>query len=97
MIGNIIDRRKHPYRWRTVNAVVEALEHDNSVSDSDQAEEADVNTVVDYDERLSVSVQEAVLWASGQSCVVTLYLYDLGDGPERTVHFDAQGIRFADE
>ncbi len=97
MIDNIIDRRKRPYRWRAVNAVMEAIEHDNSVSDSDQAEEAEVRTVVDYDQRLSISVQDAVRWASNQACVVTLYLYDPGDGPERTVHFDAQGIRFSDE
>ncbi len=97
MIGNIIDRRKRPYRWRAVNAVVEAIEHDNSVPDADQAVEADVKTVVDYDQRLSVSVRDAVLWAAEQPCEVTLYLYDLGGGPEETVHFDAQAIRFPDE
>ncbi|MCI3135024.1 hypothetical protein [Phenylobacterium aquaticum] len=97
MIGNIIDRRKRPYRWRAVKAVVEAIEHDNSVPDADQAAEADVNTVVDYHERLSISVRDAILWATELPCEVTLYLYDLGGGPEGTVHFDAQAIRFSDE
>jgi hypothetical protein len=97
MICNIIDRRKRPYRWRAVNAVVEATEHDNSVSDADQAPEANVATVVDYDERLSISVQEAVLWAIEQPCDVTLYLYDLGSGPEETIHFDSQTVRFPDQ
>ena len=97
MIGNIIDRRKRPYRWRSVNAVVEAIEHDNSVPDADQAPEARITSVVDYDRRLSISVQDAIQWATEQPCEVTLYLYDSGGGPEETIHFDAQGVRFPDE
>ena len=41
MIWNIIDNRRRPYRWREVNAIVEAVEHDNSCPDADQAPESD--------------------------------------------------------
>ena len=75
MIWNIIDRREHPYRWREVNAIVEAVEHDNSCVDADQAPESDPSVTVDYDALEAVSVQEAVVWASQQRCAVTLYLY----------------------
>lgn len=40
MIRNIIDRRDRSYRWKTVNAIIEAVEHDNSCADADQAPEA---------------------------------------------------------
>jgi hypothetical protein len=78
MLWNIIDRRTRPYRWREVNAIVEAIEHDNSCHDADQAPESDPGTAVDYDALEAVSVSEAVRWADGQPCPVTLYLYDLG-------------------
>lgn len=94
MIWNIIDRRDRPYRWKTVNAVIEAVEHDNSVIDADQAPEADVHFVVDYAQREAVSVHEAIAWASEQKCPVTLYLYDEGAGIEREEHFEAQAVRF---
>jgi hypothetical protein len=35
MIWNIIDRRKRPYRWRVVTAIIEATWHDDSCPDSD--------------------------------------------------------------
>jgi hypothetical protein len=41
MLWNIIDKRTRPYRWREVNAIVEAVEHDNSCADADQAPESD--------------------------------------------------------
>jgi hypothetical protein len=47
MIWNIIDRREQPYRWREVNAIVEAVEHDNSCRDADQAPEAHPLLVID--------------------------------------------------
>ena len=78
MIWNIIDRRNRPHRWKRINAIIEAVEHDNACVDADQATPDPDN--VDYDERLSVSVAEAVAWANGQPCAVTLYLYDEGDG-----------------
>lgn len=56
MIWNIIDRRDRPYRWREVNAIVEAVEHDNSCADADRAPESDPSLTVDYAEREAVSV-----------------------------------------
>lgn len=94
MIWNIIDRRERPYRWKVVNAVIEAVEHDNSVVDADQAPDADVHVVVDYAQREAVSVHEAIVWANAQGCPVTLFLYDEGAGIEREEHFQAQAIRF---
>ena len=97
MIWNIIDRRERPYRWREVNAIVEAVEHDNSCRDADQAPESDVRRVIDYAALEAVSVREAIVWANEQNCPVTLYLYDLGRGFADKEHFSAQGVRFADE
>ena len=76
MIWNIVDRRTRPYRWKTVNAIVEAVEHDNSCADADQAPQSDVMIVVDYDALEAASVHEAVTLAMGQPCPATLYLYD---------------------
>jgi len=97
MIWNIIDRRQRPYRWKIVNAVIEAVEHDNSVPDADQADEFDPRTVIDYDERNGISVYAAVEWASQQRTPVTLYLYDQDKGTKAEEHFDAQGHRFPGE
>jgi len=80
MICNIIDRRSRPYRWKRINAIIEATENDNSVSDADQAPDAERSTLVVYDQRESISVEEAINWASGQRCLVTLFLYDEGAG-----------------
>jgi hypothetical protein len=35
MICNIIDKRARPYRWREVNAIIEATSHDNAWADAD--------------------------------------------------------------
>jgi len=100
MIWNIIDRRKRRYRWKCINAIIEAVEHDNSCEDSDQAPEADVLTVIDYDELEAVSIQKAVDWANAKQSAVTLYIYDEGDGitsgdeDEETVHFNESSNRF---
>lgn len=77
-----------------MNAIVESVEHDNSVPDADEAPEADISRVVDYDQLEGVSVAEAVAWASQQNCPVTLYLYDAGKGTTSEGHFDAVGNRF---
>jgi len=61
-----------------VNAIVEAVEHDNRCADADQAPESDVSVMVDYGALEGVSVQEAIGWASQQQCAVTLYLCDAG-------------------
>ncbi|WCL53230.1 hypothetical protein [Gimibacter soli] len=72
MIANIIDSRKKKFRWKTVNAIVEATWQDNSCSDSDQAEEGEAV----FDERKGISVHEAIDWASNMTMPVTLYLSD---------------------
>jgi hypothetical protein len=97
MLWNIIDRRTRPYRWREVNAIVEATEHDNSCKDSDQAPESDPRLTVDYEALEAVSVAEAVQWAEGKPCPVTLYLYDLGQGFADEEHFTNVEVRFSDE
>jgi hypothetical protein len=94
MIWNIIDRRERVYRWERVNAIIEAVEHDNSCVDADQAPHADVMKVIDYDQREGVSVNEAVEWANQQRCPVTLYLYDEGKGTTAEGHFNAGEERF---
>lgn len=78
MIWNIIDRRKRPYRWRRINAAIEATSNDNSVGDSDQADLLDDDVL--YDERRSIPLSRAVQWAMEHETPVTLYLYDEGDG-----------------
>jgi hypothetical protein len=74
MISNIVDRRARPFRWKRINAIIEAVEHDNSVADADHAPEALPHDVIDYDQREGVTVKEAVDWANQQRCPVTLYL-----------------------
>jgi len=78
MICNIIDRRKRPYRWKSVNAVVEPAWQDNSVDDADQAKPADIG--FPYAERSNVSLADAIAWAASISYPVTLYVYDQGEG-----------------
>ena len=97
MIWNVIDRRTRPFRWKNVNAIVEAVEHDNSCADSDQAPDSEVMLVVDYDALEAVSVNEAILWAMSQRCPVTLYLYDEGGGFSNGEHFKALENRFEGE
>ena len=78
MIYNIIDRRKRPYRWREINAIIEATSHDNFCEDSDQQTANDDDLT--YDGREDISLHEAIAWARSEPCEVTLYLYDKGDG-----------------
>ncbi len=77
MITNIIDRRKRPYRFLKVNAVVEATWQDNACEDADQVENA-VGPV--YEEEEHITVAEAIQWAHGFASLVTLYLYDEDGG-----------------
>ena len=95
MIWNIIDRRERAYRWKRVNAIIEAVEHDNSCVDADQAPQSDAMHVIDYDQRECVSVNDAVQWANQQPTPVTLYLYDEGKGTTTEGHFNACGERFS--
>ncbi|MDB5696632.1 MAG: hypothetical protein JWN21_2175 [Sphingomonas bacterium] len=97
MLWNIRDNRTRPYRWREVNAIVEAVEHDNSCPDADQAPESDPKLTVDYNALEAVSVQEAVAWANNQPCPVTLFLYDLGGGFSDSEHFGGMEIRFPEK
>ena len=97
MLWNVIDMRTRPYRWREINAIIEATEHDNSCSDADQAPESDPKVTVDYEALEAVSVSEAIKWAESQSCPVTLYLYDLGGGFGDEEHFTNVELRFTDE
>jgi hypothetical protein len=76
MIWNIIDQRKRPYRWKRVNVIIEAVEHDHSCADADQADEAAPSLGIDDDSRDDVSVHEAIEWANQKQSPVTLYIYD---------------------
>jgi hypothetical protein len=76
MIWNVIDRRRRRYRWAKVHAIVEPTWHDNSVSGADQAPETTAETDVVFDERKEISVNDAITWATSQSCPATLYIRD---------------------
>ena len=78
MICNIVDRRKRPYRWKAITAIMEPTYHDNSVADSDRIDE--INFDIIYDERAKISLADAVGWVQSLPFPATLYLYDLGDG-----------------
>lgn len=75
---NVIDRRKRPYRFAKINAIVEPTCHDNSVKDSDRAEPG--YRGIGYDEREHISLAAAVVWAREFAHAVTLYLYDEDGG-----------------
>ena len=79
MIWNIIDGRKRRYRWRKVNAVIENIEHDNSVEDTDIFDEDNQSAPL-YEEKRGVLLHEAIEWAESTPGKVTLYLYNDGDG-----------------
>ena len=78
MIWNIIDNRKRRYRWKRINAIIEATWHDNPGTDSDQAESSPDDIV--YDQREGVSLADAIAWANSLPSGVTLFLYDEGRG-----------------
>lgn len=77
-IVNIVDRRKHEYRFETVNAIIEAAWHDNSCADSDQIEHDGDGP--SYEEREHVSLADALAWGGTFTEPVTLYLYDKDGG-----------------
>lgn len=74
MICNIVDNRTRRYRWKRINAIIEATSHDNSCADSDQQPQSDTDIV--YEERKGVSLNEAITWAMRAKSPVTLYLSD---------------------
>lgn len=79
-ILNVIDRRKQPYQFATVNAVIEPTRHDQSVPGADQVVGRTSPNWIGYDEREHLSVAEAFAWAEQHFDAVTLYLYDKDDG-----------------
>lgn len=86
-IANIVDRRRRPYRYRRVNAVVEAAWHDNGVVDADESRAGGP----DYAELEHASLADAILWAQGFSGEVTLFIYDQDSGIYRVRgHEEAQ-------
>ena len=91
MITNIIDKRKRPYRFLKVNAIVEAAWHDNSVNDADQTPSCENNGPA-YEEREHISLIEAVIWASAFAEPVTLFLYDEDAGISEPAD-EPRGIR----
>jgi len=79
MIGNVIDRRKKPYVWKNVTAIMEPTWHDNSCTGADKAEQGK-GEGVGYQEFADISVSLAMLTAYKMDFMVTVFLYDLGDG-----------------
>jgi hypothetical protein len=83
MIWNIIDHRERPYRWKRITAIIEPTWQDNSCKDSDpcdQSEETSDEAVSVYEERVGISLADAIAWANSTAYPVTLYLYDEGHG-----------------
>lgn len=82
MLINIVDHRKHQYRFKKINAVIEPTRHDNRCKNADRAK---ANPKMDkewmgYDEKEHVTLNEAFQWASSHSDEVTLYIYDFDGG-----------------
>lgn len=79
MIGNVIDRRKFPYAWKKVTAIMEPTWHDNTCKGADLADKFK-GEGIGYQEFPEISVSLALLTANRLDFQVTVYLYDLGDG-----------------
>lgn len=79
MIGNIIDNRTRPYRWKAIYAIVEATHHDNSCRDADWADPNEFRDNTLYEDRVGLSVEAAIAWAATFPDRVTLYLRDVED------------------
>lgn len=77
-LTNIIDRRKTDYKFKKINAVVEATWHDNRVPGSDRVD-VDPDAPA-YAEKEHTTVNEAIKWAESFIGEVTLYIYDPNDG-----------------
>ena len=81
MIFNIVDKRRNKYAWKDLNAVVENTWQDNSVEGTDRIVPVETDDVT-YEEKIGISLHEAVSWAEAMAARVTLYLYSRGDGIE---------------
>ena len=77
MIYNVIDRRKHKFRWKQVDVALEPTHHDNSCDNADIAPKGD-GEGIGYDDLVHVSLPEAIKWASETPYPATLYVYDAG-------------------
>jgi hypothetical protein len=82
MLTNVIDRRKRPYRFKKLNAVIEPTRHDNRCKDADRAKPNRKQDAawMGYDEKEHVSLSEAAQWAMAHKDSLTLYLYDHDKG-----------------
>ena len=78
VIANVIDKRKRQYRWKRIQAIIEAAEHDNVVDDADQIEPGNPDKYVIFDQRDAISLADAIRWAGDVDYSVVLYLYDEG-------------------
>ncbi|MCK6104138.1 MULTISPECIES: hypothetical protein [unclassified Brevundimonas] len=91
MIANIIDRRVHVHKWRSVDAVAEATWHDNARPGTPHHDNADKAASITHGDtmasRSGISVTEAIAWAQAYSDEVTLYLYDMGTWPSEPTDF----------
>jgi hypothetical protein len=93
MILNIIDGRKRRYRWTRVKAIIEPTWHDNSCKDADHA--SPCGDELDYDERLDISVSDAIKWAADLNYYVTLYVYDV-DNTNR-YYFEGNDVKIMND
>lgn len=87
MIANIRDRRKRPYRWKSVDVMIEATAYDNCVNDTDETDSPPPDWTL-VDGRNDVSIAEAIAWANTVEHPVTLYIYDGGTLSEEPVEED---------
>lgn len=78
MIWNIVDHRKHKYRWSKIDAVIEDTSHDNAVENSDYVEASTDEAYVQCEGKAGISIHEAICWAENLPGRVTLFLYDFG-------------------
>ena len=76
MICNIQDCRKSTHRWKRVRAIVESTYLDNGVENSDVTPKSGGGPLYADTDGMDISLNEAILWASGFDEHVTLFLYD---------------------
>ena len=75
---NIVDFRANSYRFRKIDAVVEATWHDNRIKNADHVTYVAVagGDGPHYAKRSAISVSEAIEWADTFFTAVTLSLHD---------------------
>lgn len=91
MIFNIIDRRKKPYSWKQITAVIEPIWQDNYVSLKNNGDyyncsaEMEQKAGIGYEEIEQCSLAMAIEKASSLEYPCTLFLYDLGANRMRVI------------